>query len=273
MAENHNALYLYCIARSDVVRELPGTGVDGRHSLWVLRGPPDLCAVVSEVAVEDFCGAVAERRMEQLAWIGPSALRHEAVVEEVMRFSPVLPCRFGTLFSSREKLEKFLAQHREAVTQFLTRVADQEEWSVKGFLNRRQALESLTSARLAAEQARLAALAPGKRYFEEKRIRAEAEKELGRWLYQTCHNPPGELRAQAADFCECPVHLSPSPPDGTSEMVLNWAFLLRKSAIAEFRPQVDKLNAGRGIPELVFELSGPWPPYRFVPPLSMGAAS
>ncbi len=271
MAENHNALYLYCIARSDSVGELSGTGVDGRHSLSVLRSSPDLCAVVSEVALDDFCGPAAERRMEQLAWIGPYALRHEAVVEEVMRLSPVLPSRFGTLFSSRDKLEEFLALHRETIAHFLERAADLEEWSVKGFLNRKQALEGLASARLNAEQAQLATLAPGRRYFEEKRIRAEAEKELGRWLYQTCHNPPGELREHATDFCECPVHLAASPPEGTSEMVLNWAFLLRKSAVAKFRPQIDKLNASAGAAGLVFELSGPWPPYRFVPPLLPGA--
>ena len=271
MAKNLNALYLFCIARSESVGELPGTGVDGRHSLSVLRCLPELCAVVSEVALEDFCGPEAEQRMEQLAWIGPCALRHEAVVEEVMRLSPVLPSRFGTLFSSRERLEEVLALHGEAIAHFLDRVADQEEWSVKGFLDRRQALQSFASARLTAEQAQLAALAPGRRYFEEKRIQAEAEKELGRWLYETCHNPPGELREQATDFCECPVHLSALPPEGTSEMVLNWAFLMGKSALAKFRPHIDKLNASPGAAGLVFELSGPWPPYRFVPPLLMGA--
>ncbi len=271
MGNSPNALYLFCFARSECVGDIPGPGVDGQCPLSLLRSSADLCAVVCEVALEDFCGPAAERRMEQLAWITPRALRHEEVIEEVMSHSPVLPARFGTLFSSRKKLSEFLAQHRATIARFLTRVANQQEWSVKGFLERKQAVQGLTSARVAAEQAQLASLAPGRRYFEEKRLRAEAEKELSRWLNQTRSNLAGLLRERAEGFCECPVHPCASPSEHRSECVLNWAFLLRKSAIAEFRSRIDQLNACPAAPGLVFELSGPWPPYRFVPPLLMGA--
>ena len=69
--------------------------MDGHHPLSVFRRFQNLCAVLSEVRLEDFCGGAAELRMRDLAWVGPRALRHEAVVEEVMRHSPVLPARFG----------------------------------------------------------------------------------------------------------------------------------------------------------------------------------
>ena len=134
-----SALYLFCFARSNLIGELEGTGVDGQHPLSVFRRFPNLCAVLSEVRLEDFCGETAELRMRDLAWVGPRALRHEAVVEEVMRHSPVLPARFGTLFSSQERLAEFVDRHGAAISQFLERVADQEEWSVRGLLDRRQA--------------------------------------------------------------------------------------------------------------------------------------
>lgn len=271
MKKIEGALYLFCFARADLVGELEGTGVDGHHPLFVLRGSPDLGAVVSEVRLEDFCGPVAELRMQELAWVGPRAFRHEAVVEQVMRHSPVLPARFGTLFSSQESLAEFLATHRKTISQFLERVADQEEWSIKGLLDRKQALQALMSGSLAAQQVQLAALPPGTRYFQEQRIRSAAEKELSRWLNETCRQVASDMRKQASDFRECQV-VPREPPESGTEVVLNWAFLLPRSATTAFRLRIDRVNETHATPGLVFELSGPWPPYRFVPPLSMGTA-
>ena len=270
METAQRALYLFCFARSNLIEELQGTGVDGQHPLSLFRCFPDLCAVLSEVLLEDFCGDAAELRMQDLAWVGPRALRHGAVVEEVMRHSPVLPARFGTLFSSQERLEEFLRRHRAAISEFLERVADQAEWSVRGLLDRGQAGQALTSASLAAREGRLSALPAGRRYFEEQRIRAGAEKELRLWLNETRRQVASDLMKQASDFCECPVVPREAPESGI-EVVLNWAFLLPKSANATFRTRIDRVNESHAMRGLVFELSGPWPPYRFVPPLSMGA--
>jgi hypothetical protein len=266
------ALYLFCFARSNLLAELQGAGVDGQYPLCIFRRFPDLCAVLSEVHLEDFCGEAAELRLQDLAWVGPRALQHEAVVEEVMRHSPVLPARFGTLFSSQERLAEFLDEHRAVISEFLERVADQEEWSVRGLLDRRQAGHALTAASLAAQEAQLAALPPGRRYFAEQRIRAGAEKELNLWLEETRRQVASNLMKQASDFRECPgVPLE--PPESGIEVVLNWAFLLPKGAAPAFRAQIDQVNEKQAMGGLVLELSGPWPPYRFVPPLSMGAAA
>ena len=270
METGQKVLYLFCFARAHLVGELEGTGVDGSHSLWVFRTSTDLCAIVSEVPLEDFCGAAAELRMQELAWVAPRALCHEEVVEKVRRQSPVLPVSFGTLFSSRESLGEFLGLHHQTISQFLDRVGDQDEWSVKGLLDRKRAGRSLISESIAAQQAQLDALPPGTRYFQEQRIRAAAEKELSRWLSQTCRQIASDLREQSPDFCVCPV-VPREPPESGIEVVVNWAFLLPKSSAPAFRARIDQLNADYAPQGLVFELSGPWPPYRFVPPLSMGA--
>lgn len=270
--KNGTALYLFCFARPGLVREIKGTGVDAQHPLSVFRNSPDICAVWSEVALEDFCGPAAELHMQQLSWVGPRAFNHEVVIEEVMTHSPVLPVPFGTLFSSLEALEKFLDGHREVIAQFLNRVADQGEWSVKGRLDRKQARQSLMSASLAAQQERLAALPPGTRYFAEQRIQNDMERGLRRWLNQTCDKVAADLRSQASDFREC-ESLSPEAKEDGSEEVSNWAFLLPKSAAPVFRESIGRANSEHGPQGLLFELSGPWPPYRFVPPLSMETTS
>jgi len=268
METGQKVLYLFCFARSHLVGEIEGTGVDGRLSLWVFRPSPDLCAIVSEVPLEDFCGAEAEHRMQELAWVAPRALRHEEVVEKVRRQSPVLPSRFGTLFSSSASLAEFLRLHHQTISQFLDRVADQDEWSVKGLLDRKQAGQALMAESIVAQQVQLDALPPGTRYFQEQRIRAGAEKELSLWLNLTYRRVASDLREQASDFCVCPV-VPCKPPESGIEVVVNWAFLLPKSSTTAFRARIDELNANHAPQGLVFELSGPWPPYRFVPPLSM----
>ncbi|MBZ5513733.1 MAG: GvpL/GvpF family gas vesicle protein [Acidobacteriia bacterium] len=271
MEQNPRALYLFCFARSSLLGEIEGAGVDGHEPLGLFRHSADLCAVVSEVPREDFCGPAADAQIQQLAWVGPRALRHEAVVEQVMRRSPVLPARFGTLFSSKESLAEFLDIHRQRIAQFLERVTGQEEWSVRGLLRRKQAGEALIAASQVAQEAELATLPPGTRYFQEKHIRAEAEKGLSRWLDETCREAANTLLKQASDFRECQV-LPLEPPESGAEVVLNWAFLLPRDAAAAFRTLVKGLSSRLAPQGLVFELSGPWPPYRFVPPLTMGTA-
>jgi len=265
------ALYLFCFARSELVGEMEGVSVEGWGAPRLFCHFPDICAVVSEIPEEDFCGPGAELRMQELAWVGPRAFRHEAVVERVMRDSPVLPVRFGTLFSSQESLAEFLELHHKAILQFLEQVSGQDEWSVKGRLDRRQAVQSLRSANLAARQEKLATLPPGRRYFEEQRARAATERELSLWLKETCRQVTSLLMSEASNFCECPVVLRETSESGV-ELVSNWAFLLPRSATMAFRAQIGELSAHYAKEGLAFELSGPWPPYRFVPPLGMEEA-
>jgi len=266
-----NALYLFCFAHSNLVGELEGVGIDSRHPLSVFRCLPNLAAVVSAARREEFCGSPAELSTRDPAWVGWRASLHEAVVQEVMRHSPVLPAPFGTLFSSQERLAGFLETHRATISQFLERVADQEEWSVRGLLDRRQAEQALTSASLAAQEAQLATLPAEARYFLEQSIQQASESELSHWLDETYREVASDLMKPAADFRECQV--APHERlESDIEVVLDCALLLPRGARAAFRSRIDQLNANHASKGLVLELSGPRPPYRFVPPLPMGVA-
>ena len=270
MQNFESALYLYCFARSDAVGLVQATAVDGHGAVSLLRHGPDLCAVVSEVAQEEFCGPEAELHMQQLPWVAERALRHEAVIEEIMARSPVLPVPFGTLFSSPAALQEFMDRHRRTVASFLARVANHGEWSVKGRFDRKQAQQSLTSRRLAAQQIQLQAMSPGMRHFAEQRILRESEQEIGGWLDQTVRTVAGELTSHAADFCEC--GLSPSADGNRPDEVLNWAFLLSGPGTDSFRRCVNRMNRDYQAQGLSLQLSGPWPPYRFVPVLGAAPA-
>jgi len=262
-------LYLYCLARLSRLPPLPllGRGLDGLNSLAVATYQ-DLAAVWSPVPVEDFSGPEAEERLRDLTWIGPRVIRHQEVVAGVMRHSPVLPVRFGTIFSSLANLEKVLQRHSEAIAGFLERLTDQEEWAVKGMLDRPEAQEKRFSLKLAREAERLGALSPGTRYFQEQRLRAGCDRELQLWLQAVCRKLWTDLRDYAAEVRERRL-LSREATGSDEDMVWNWALLMPRQAVGGFQALIQDVNAQYADRGLRLECSGPWPPYSFCPALDM----
>jgi hypothetical protein len=270
--EIHNmpqGLYVYCLARLSRLPPLPllGLGVDGQSALAIATYQ-DLAAVWSPVAVEDFCGPEAEARLQDLTWIGPRVIRHQEVVAGVMRHSPVLPVRFGTIFASLANLEKVLQCHSATIAGVLDHFTDQEEWAVKGMLDRTQAREKLLALKLAREAEALEALSPGKRYFEEQRLRAAGDQELSQWLKEVGRKLWAAFRNDAADIQER-QRLSRKTTGSDQDMVWNWALLIPRPAVGGFKARIQEVNAQYAHRGLSLEVTGPWPPYSFCPALDM----
>lgn len=265
--DDDKAIYLFCFAYSYLVPEIAGTGMDGKSAL-IMQKFLDIAAVTSAVSLEDFSGPSAESRMQELSWMGPRACRHEEVIEEVMRRSPVLPARFGTIFFSLERLKRLLKVHYVAILQFLDRVAGKEEWAVKAFLDRGKAQENFLSEALATEAERLASLSPGRRYLQEQRIRDRVVKEMNRWLKVTCKGIWNDVSRYASDVRECKV-LFQGLTEIHTDMIFNWAFLVSRDSVGNFHSRIRRANADYQKKGLFFQLSGPWPPYNFCPSLEI----
>jgi len=265
MSNDSSAIYLFCFARRHRLPVLEVPGLDHRHpvSLWPFK---DIVAVLGMSSIEDFCGPEAENRMKDLAWIGPRACRHEKVVEEAMRRSPAFPARFGTIFSSFDALEKLLDVHYDEISRFLDKAAGKDEWAVKGLLNRAQARRSFSNLMLSKEEGRLASLSPGKRYLSEQQIRSSADRELKSWLQGVIKGIGDDLCRHSSEFCERKVL---SLDIEAMDMVLNWAFWVAREDSDDFRAGVDRANKQNDRQGLLLQLSGPWPPYSFLPSLDM----
>jgi hypothetical protein len=263
MSNGEIACYLYCLTPYASGVQASAIGVDGQRPVSV-HACGRIGAVLSEVELGDFCGEAAEACLEDLDWLGPRVCRHEAVIEEVMRQTPVLPARFATLFTSPDSLKQSVLEHQEAITEFFARLGDQQEWAVKGLLDRAGSLRKLGAAEAPAPSA-----APGARYFQEKRIRAQVEKDFNLRLKGFCRRAAAALGAHPGVFRERKV-LAPVTDAEESEAVLNWAFLVAPAALADFRLRLERLNGGEGFPGLRLGLTGPWPPYSFAPNLCAG---
>jgi len=260
-------LYLYCLARLSLLPPLADKGLDGVSPLEV-EAFQDVAAVWSPVALEEFCGAGAAARLQDLAWVGPRIVRQQEVVAGIMAFSPVLPLRFGTIFSSRERLTEVLRRHYDAAAAFLEAMAGREEWAVKGMLDQARAQEKLWALKLTQEAPALEALSTGRRYFQEKRLREQSDQELQKWLKHTARELAQSLGDYAVEFRERRL-LSRQATGRDQEMVWNWAFLVPQSAVAAFKAQIQAANAEHGRRGLALECTGPWPPYSFCPALDL----
>lgn len=259
--------YLFCFAHSHKLPLFEMHGLDDRYAV-TRKVFKEIVAVYSRVSLEDFCGPSAESRLQDVAWIGPRACRHEEVIEQVMRHSPVFPTRFGTIFSSTQRLEQLLKIHYGTIFQFLEQTHNKEEVALKGFVDRDQAKKTLVTAALDGEAERLAELSPGMRYFQKKQTLSGAEKDLNRHLKEVLEAIWNDFKNYATDFSERKL-MSREATGLEVDMVLNWAFLLARDSKEDFRERVNQARDDHAKLGLTFELSGPWPPYSFCPPLEL----
>src|ERR1017187_10008942 len=201
MSNGETAYYLYCLTPGGRDTPVSAIGVDGGRPVEV-RACGEIAAALSEVELAEFCGESADAHLQDLAWLGPRVCRHEAVIEEVNSRVPVLPARFATLFTSLESLQRFVVEHREAVAGFFTELGDQREWAVKGLLDRGQALGRPGPMSRPAADERAPVASPGARYFEEKRIKAQWERDFNLRLKEFSRRAAAALAEYAGGFRE-----------------------------------------------------------------------
>ena len=242
-------IYLFCFAER-------GASLDGIEAS--VREFEGCTAVIAEVLLEEFTA----EHLEDLAWLAPRACRHEAVVEAAMRHGGVLPVRFGTVFSGFHSLGRFVAAHQDRIRTFLRETAGREEWGVKALVDEAELDRVARAAALPAIEDGLRSLSPGTRYLRQKGMRNSPE--------------PAPLPAQesaASTFADslgrlaCALVERRLVSEPGRRVLKNWAFLVPKQRADEFRSLADAAGNQMAAPGLEFRISGPWPPYSFVPEL------
>jgi hypothetical protein len=261
------AVYLYGFVPDGAVPDLSSIeGVEGAGHVEAVSVGGAL-AVVGRVSAEAFETAMTSGADggPDPGWVVPRALRHQAVLDVVLTRSPILPSRFGTLFSSIEALAELAGRHREAIAGFFEALGDRVEWSLRGYFDPAGAVDRLLATD-PAWSSRVAKLpeAPGSRYFLEKKLREEARREARKVATRAAEAVRRVLRERAGES----VTLPNRPTEGPSrEMVLHETFLMSRADAAEAISPV--LHAADSPVEglLVLEPTGPWPPFHFCPDL------
>ena len=256
-------LYVYCISRdTPSLHGLRLQGVESEPVLFLPHG--ELAVVLSKLPWKV---SSLNKQVKEPGWVAKRVREHEYVVEEVMRNQAILPVKFLTLFKSERSLLNTLNPHLPELDHYLEYIQDKEEWALKVYVDESRALRHLveTNVRL-KEMDRRTFKTPGERYLHKKRMREMAEEGLN-----------NTLRGMVLEIYEA---LTPLSLNGITlkvqekkitqrmeDMLLNGAFLVSKLVSEVFKEKVEELREGYRPWGLLFELTGPWPPYNFCPSL------
>src|SRR5688572_14935280 len=187
------AIYVYCIAETAAAAKLPAESLpaaieEGSKLEWIAAG--DLAALTSQVPLASYSEESLAEHLSDASWTAARAMRHETIAEHVAKRADIVPLRFGTIFLSRDGIERMLSDTGSDLREILERLRGREEWGVNVFCDQSVLLASITSVspvlRDLAERA--AQASPGQSYLMQKRIDAlrvdEARTALNRIIEQ-----------------------------------------------------------------------------------------
>jgi hypothetical protein len=255
-------LYVFCFARADAAGSTSGRGLAEDSSLFA-RVHEDIAAICCEVPLHEWTGEAGEDHLKDLGWLGPRAMRHEEVIEQTMRASPVLPLRFGCLFSSAERLEELLRRERTRIKAFIEKAEHEEEWSLQGSVHLQACEEVLFTAD--PRTVKLPA-SPGARYLLEQKLRKDAARAAQVWLQEAQTTIAQALTGLvlARRVLRPPSH---GPEEPALEGAFHWALLVPRGAEEELVRRLGPLAEQLSAHGLHLSASGPWPAYNFAPRL------
>ncbi len=249
--------YVYALIRADEppqLRSMPAP-MPGGEPARLLPVAQRLWLAVSTVPEQDYQESALQAGLQNLEWLGPRAMAHEAVVEHFLPCAAVLPMKLFTLFTSDERAVEHVVRTHKKIEGILERIERHVEWGLR--------LTWVEQAALQAAQRRYGQVPAdsGAAYLARKRDLLDASRT--QWttaqasaerLYRTM----GQHAAAAhrrTDNTEAAPH---------SRVLLDAAFLVHSENADAFRALLKREAPLLGETGIVATLTGPWPPYNFV---------
>jgi Gas vesicle synthesis protein GvpL/GvpF len=258
--------YLYGVVAGDgqpPKLHAPGAAVDRAHEVELLVEGP-LAGVVSRVSLQEFDETTLPERLGDAAWLEQKIRAHEQVLDRVLDEASVVPCRFCTVYRSEAELRRFLAEREKALQAALDRVQGQVEVGVKAFVDRDRFStgQATRNEKVRTLQTQASAAESGRAYLERRRLDQLIASELERFRSQASREIHSRLQAVSVDGLL--LGLQAAEVSGRDEMLFHGAYLVGAREGA-FEAALGTLAEDYRDAGVDFELTGPWPPYNFVP--------
>jgi hypothetical protein len=264
-APEGDALWAYCVLRAGEPVPADATPIAEGGSLERVDAG-DLAALVSRVPLAEFAAEPLRENLNDLGWLERVARAHEAVLDGTLRQSTIVPLRLCTLYESDESVREMLERERDGLTRALDALEGRQEWAVKLLVDEERLAEHARSrsTEAAALEGELGARTGGGAYMLRRRLERhvrEAVDGLGAELAD-------EVHAQLADAAGDAIVLPPQNPELSGhegKMLLNGAYLVDADRVDRVRELVAELEERHRALGARLVLTGPWPPYNFVP--------
>ena len=267
-AEETYGCYVYGIAKcaAGLLSEgLPQEGIDPSFPVYTLPYQA-IQAIVSKVSLREFGLSVLEENLRDLSWLAGKAHRHEQILEAVQERCTLIPLRLGIIFSSEDRVREILVEYHDLFAENLARLEGKHEWGVKVYVNTTVLTKHLDelSDQIHTLTEEMATKSGGAAYVWKKRLENAITGEMERICDGCAQLSHDRLQRHASEACL--NHLpEKESPDGSEIMILNGAYLVTTEQRNAFGTGLAELEEEYGGYGVRYQLSGPWPPYNFVP--------
>jgi hypothetical protein len=253
-------LWAYCVARAG---DPTPDGVGGVAGGAIERIEADgLVAFVGRVPASAFAAEPLRRNLNDLPWLERVARAHEAVLDEAMRAATIVPLRMCTLYESADGVRRMLEHEHDPFVAALDALAGREEWGVKLVVDPERLQSAARAERPGADD--IAERGEGGAYM----LRRRHEREVREAAHALAGDVARQIHARLQDWALDAVTLPAQNRELSGhegEMLLNAAYLVESDRVAELRDLVSELERRHEDLGARIELTGPWPPYNFVP--------
>jgi Gas vesicle synthesis protein GvpL/GvpF len=261
--ETSDGLWAYGVVRAGAA--MPAErGVAGGTVERVRVG--DLEALASRVPLAGFGAEPLRRNLNDIQWLERVAREHETVLERALALTTVVPLRLCTIFESEDRLRAMLEREHDRFREALEVLDGRQEWGVKLLVDHGM-LEQLARAgsREAADmEAEIGEREGGGAYLLRRRLERHVREAAGRLATQIAEEVHARLQDWAIDaVTRPPQNRELSGHEG--DMLLNGAYLVSTDRVDGLRALVAELEERHQEVRARIELTGPWPPYNFVP--------
>jgi hypothetical protein len=245
--------YVYGVLSAETDAALFGSvsGVDAAPVKLVKAD--GLAAIVSRVPLREFDEEPLRRNLEVREWLEEKAHAHDDVLALAVGRAVLVPLRFGAVYRSEDGVREMLQQRSEELSAALRNLRGRVELGVKAFL-----IESDDP------RGDVPAATTGRDYLLQKqRARSrEADVDAAR---REAVGAVHERLASVADDARANPPQHPELSGRRERMALNGAYLVPVERQEEFHEAVAALRQAYEPAGIELVVTGPWPPYNFVP--------
>jgi hypothetical protein len=248
--------YVFCLVRSTrrpavgaVAVQLPGAG-----PLRLLAAGAGTWLVVTSVPEREYSEKALAAGLQDLDWVGPRAMAHEAVVESFLTATAVLPMQLFTLFTSDERALSHVTRQHKQIETILKRISGRHEWGLRMTWDEKAAREKVDKQGTRRVRSGADYLSRKRDLLDVNRVQLTAARSEAGRVY----------RALSREAAAAARRTSTERAAPGSRLLLDAAFLIPIKQAAAFRRAVRKQAQALESNGLVFSLTGPWPPYNFI---------
>jgi hypothetical protein len=257
-------VWAYCVVPADARPPRGVAGVDPRFPVERVEAA-GLAVLVSRVPAAEFGAESLRENLNDIAWLERVARAHEAVLDQVMPETTLVPLRICTLYEDAEGARRMLEKERTVLTKALESVAGRQEWGLKLLVDPERLLAHARDS--SSEATSMAAEVEGATEAGAYMLRRRLERHLREMADSIAEGLIVDVRDRVESLgfeyvTRPPQNRELSQHEG--EMLMNVACLVDEGSLDQLRELATGVGQDYESLGARVEMTGPWPPYNFV---------